>query len=463
MAGLYRSPNYRRAYSHSGPIGMNSPLKMGSSIRDNKWSSLWLKGTICFRRPTLHTSAQNLTYGCARISYFGDIRNACQSCGKCAQFQAQNSKKPMKSHPIPQYPWQFVSQDLCMFESHTYLVTIDHYSDFIEVDKVENTLSSTIVAKTEARIARHGVPEAILSDNGSQFTASEFEAFCEKYQIQHITSSPYWPKGNGKAEAAVKIVKRILKKSGKCTLQEALLTYRNTPQEGHVLSPAQRSMGRRTRGLLPVSRELLLPSDNTASSVYVQESIASKRAKAKQYYDATASSTLPPLAIGDFVYDKPSPHHKSGPWLYGLVTAVPAPRSYIIETSTGLTRRNRMHLRPAAPPPPEALIPRSWTKQLSVNPSEQTKPVPPSSTLKGSKPSTPPKPTQPSPTDTPSAPMPTSPPNVPQGKSNPLELNTKATVSHPRTGSNTHLQLKEGTVTKTRSGRVSKPAARLDL
>ena len=414
-----------------------------------------------------HFGPESNTRLCKDITFWpgmqSDIRNACQSCGKCAQFQAQNSKEPMKSQPIPQYPWQFVSQDLCMFESHTYLVTVDHYSDFIEVDEVENTLSSTIVAKAEAHIARHGVPEAILSDNGSQFIASEFKAFCEKYQIQHITSSPYWPKGNGKAEAAVKIVKRILKKSGKCNLQEALLTYRNTPLEGHFLSPAQRSMGRRTRGLLPVSRELLLPSDNTAQAV--QESIASKSAKAKQYYDATASSTLPSLTIGDFVYAKPSPHHKSGPWLYGLVTAVPAPRSYIIETPTGLTRRNRRHLRPAAPPPPEALIPRSWLKQLSantpppaVNPSEQTKPVPPSSTLKGSKPNTPAKPTQPSPTDTPSAPMPTSSPNVPQGKSNPLEL-----VSHPRTGLNTHLPLKEGIVTKTRSGRVSKPAARLDL
>jgi len=96
-----------------------------------------------------------------------------------------------------------------MVESHTYLVTIDHYSDFIEVDEVENTMSSTTVAKTEADI--------------------EIEAFCAKYQIQHITSSPYWPGGNGKAEAAVKIVKRILKKSGKCNLQEVLLTYRNTP------------------------------------------------------------------------------------------------------------------------------------------------------------------------------------------------------------------------------------------
>ena len=78
-----------------------------------------------------------------------DIRGACRSCGKCAQFQVQNAKEPMKSQPIPEYPWQFVSQDLCAFESSNYLVTTDHYSDFIEVDELENTLSVTVAAKTK--------------------------------------------------------------------------------------------------------------------------------------------------------------------------------------------------------------------------------------------------------------------------------------------------------------------------
>ena len=156
----------------------------------------------------------------------------------------------------------------------------------------------------------------------------------------------------------MKIVKRILKMSGENGLHEALLVYRNTPQEGHLLSPAQRSMRRRTRGLIPISEVVLLPSDNTTEAV--QEAIATKRARAKQHYDTAASSTLPSLEIGDFVYAKPSPHHKSGPWLYGLVTAIPAPRSYIVETPAGLTRQNRAYLRPAAPPPPGALAPRLW-------------------------------------------------------------------------------------------------------
>ena len=41
-----------------------------------------------------------------------------------------------------------------------------------------------------------------------------------------MTSSPYWPQGNGKAEAAVKIVKRMYQKNKDIHL--ALLDYRNT-------------------------------------------------------------------------------------------------------------------------------------------------------------------------------------------------------------------------------------------
>ncbi|XP_022782754.1 uncharacterized protein K02A2.6-like [Stylophora pistillata] len=281
-----------------------------------------------------HFGPESIIRHCQDIIFWpgmrNDIRNACQSCGTCAQFQTQNSKEPMKSHPIPQYPWQFLSQDLCMFESHTYLITANPYFDFIEVDEVENTLASTIVPKTETHFARHGVPETLPNRQRTLFIGTEFEVLCGKYQIQHITSSPYWPKGNGKAEAAVKIVKQILKKSGPRHLQEALLTYRNTPQAGHIMSPARRSMGRRIRGLLPVSQVLLLPNYNTAASVH--DTIAAKRAKAKQHYHTTANTNLPPFGIGDFVYAKPAPNHKSGPWLYGLVTAIPAPQSYIIET-----------------------------------------------------------------------------------------------------------------------------------
>ena len=99
-----------------------------------------------------------------------DIQDLCLSCGKyTAQFQTHNAIEPIESQPIPKYIWQFVSQDLREFEPGTYVVTTNHYSDYIEVDELDNTLSSTIAQKKEAQITRHGILETILSDNSPQF------------------------------------------------------------------------------------------------------------------------------------------------------------------------------------------------------------------------------------------------------------------------------------------------------
>ena len=139
------------------------------------------------------------------------IKDMCHNCGKCTQFGRENTREPIKSQPIPEYPWQFVSQDLLEFESSTYLVTVDHYSDFIELDELDNTLSSTVIKCSKSIFSWHGIPEVLISDNGPQFISTEFAAFCDLYGITHITSSLYWPRGNGKAESAVKIVKTFIK------------------------------------------------------------------------------------------------------------------------------------------------------------------------------------------------------------------------------------------------------------
>ena len=131
----------------------------------------------------------------------------------------------MQSQPVPAYPWQFISQDICTFEHEYYLITVDHYSDFIEVDELPNTLAATIAKLTEVHFARHGAPEISLTDNGPQFVASEYTNLCAHYSIQHITSSPYWPQGNGKAEASFKVIK--LNAQYYCISQICLLTIIN--------------------------------------------------------------------------------------------------------------------------------------------------------------------------------------------------------------------------------------------
>ena len=62
-------------------------------------------------------------------------------------------------------------------------------------------------------IARFGVPKVIVTDNGQQFVSQELQDMCNRYDIQLHHSSPYYPHGNGQAEATNKILIKILKKN----------------------------------------------------------------------------------------------------------------------------------------------------------------------------------------------------------------------------------------------------------
>ena len=62
-------------------------------------------------------------------------------------------------------------------------------------------------------IARHGIPEEIITDNEPQFAAAKFKQFADKYGFRHKTSSPHYPQANGEAERAVKTIKQLLLKA----------------------------------------------------------------------------------------------------------------------------------------------------------------------------------------------------------------------------------------------------------
>ena len=54
----------------------------------------------------------------------------------------------MMSVEIPTLPWQLVFQDIFMYEKKNFLITVEHYSGFFEVDELEDTTSETVVLCT---------------------------------------------------------------------------------------------------------------------------------------------------------------------------------------------------------------------------------------------------------------------------------------------------------------------------
>ena len=122
-----------------------------------------------------------------------------------------------------------MSTNLCDWNGNNYLVTVDHYSNFIEVDKLPNTLSKTVIKKLRTHMSRYGQCDIFISDNGPQFLSNEFESFAKHWNFIHHTTSPYHPQGNGRAEPAVKIAKSIM--SNKPTTGNWLRPERNDAKE----------------------------------------------------------------------------------------------------------------------------------------------------------------------------------------------------------------------------------------
>ena len=159
------------------------------------------------------------------------------------------------SHPIPSQPWEQVSVDLFELGKRLYLITVDVYSNFREVDSLSSTLAKAVINKLRSHFARYGCLDRLISDSGPQFMASAFQRFAKDWDFQHHPSSPYNSKGNGKIESAVKTAKNLMIKARDAGTDPhlAFLDYRNTPTQGMHTSPAQRLMNRRTRTLLPTA------------------------------------------------------------------------------------------------------------------------------------------------------------------------------------------------------------------
>ena len=271
------------------------------------------------------------------------IEDLVSNCPTCATHQRNNPKQPLLPHPVPSRPWERVGADLCELAGKHYLILVDYYSNFIEVDYLkETTTSRQVIEHCKSQFSSHGIPDILISDNGPQFSSDAFHEFSAEYQFQHHTSSPHYPRSNGKAEKAVQTIKNLLRKAQdeNCDFHLALLNFRNSPTNDNVGSPAQRLMGRRTKTLLPTTKKLLLPKTITPTAVTSDRRLQQERQK--RSYDRS-SKVLTPLEAGDQV------RYKNGDvWKPAVVIGMAnQPRSFIIQNVDGQKyRRNREHLRP---------------------------------------------------------------------------------------------------------------------
>ncbi|UYV79257.1 K02A2.6-like, partial [Cordylochernes scorpioides] len=264
-----------------------------------------------------------------------EIAETVRKCSVCIQ-EAVSKHEPLIPTKFPTRPWQKIGIDLFKFENKWYLVVIDYYSRFPEMIQLDRLTANVVVRSCKSIFARHGIPETVVSDNGTQFgTAREFANFARQYGFTHVTSSPRFPQSNGMAEAGVKIAKLILKKNQDPSL--GLLEYRSTPLENGY-SPAELLMGRKLRTTLPIAPDNLNPG--LVDSQTLKRKEERRRKDMKSRYDRRCGARdMEELSEGDTVWI-------TDMRIWGIIKQkASTPRSYRVDTPVGTVRRNRFHLR----------------------------------------------------------------------------------------------------------------------
>ena len=203
-------------------------------------------------------------------------------------------------------------------EEHTH-----HSRCSIEAVCTPSMSSNFVIEELRKMLAKFGLPEMIVTDNGMGFVSEEFELFLRSNGIKHTTSAPYHPASNGLAERAVQIG---LKKVTSGSMNTRLAKHHSTG-----VSPAELLLGRRPHTRL----DLLRP--NTAGRV------EERQQQQKQQHDSRAKVRV--LKAGETVLVK---NYGSGcRWLPGRIMEASGPVSFSVRLEDGRLRRcHRDQIRP---------------------------------------------------------------------------------------------------------------------
>lgn len=135
----------------------------------------------------------------------------CEVC-KCAKPSKIIQRALMGKQRETSRPWHIIQLDFLgplprSKQGFCYiLVVIDTFSKFVLLSPMRRATSKSTITYLENDVfLLFGIPEVIISDNGSQFISAEFKRLCKSYGIKQWLTAAYHPQANA-TEAANKTI-----------------------------------------------------------------------------------------------------------------------------------------------------------------------------------------------------------------------------------------------------------------
>jgi ribonuclease HI len=238
---------YKRAAS--GVLQRCVPIPQGRQLQD-------IHAGVCGHHAVPHTLVGNAFrqgfYWPTAVADASDIVRTCEGC----QFYTRKSNLP--AHVLQTIPvtWPFAMWGLDIVGplrkapgGYTHLlVAIDKFSKWVEVRPIMNLRAEQAVTFYTNIIFCFGVPNSIITDNGSQFTCKKFLEFCDKFHIRMDWAAVAHPQTNSQVERANGMILQGLKprifdrlnKSGRKWLQElpaVMWSLSTTPSRATGFTP----------------------------------------------------------------------------------------------------------------------------------------------------------------------------------------------------------------------------------
>ncbi|GAU32026.1 hypothetical protein TSUD_147220 [Trifolium subterraneum] len=169
------------------------------------------------------------------------------------------------------YYWPTMQQDAKEHVKKYLVVGVDYFTKWVEAEPLPEITSFRILRFFKRDIlCRFGIPQAVVTDNGAQFTDKTFRGFLAKINTKHHFNSVEHPQTNGQVEAANRVILRGLrrrlgdaKKQWVEELPHVLWAYRTTPHSTTGETPFRLAYG--TEAVIPV--EIGEPSRRTEGPV----------------------------------------------------------------------------------------------------------------------------------------------------------------------------------------------------
>ena len=247
-------------------------------------------------------------------------------------FKNGNVKKvPLGSMPLIDMPFKRVAVDIIapiapLSEAgHRYILTLVNYTarypEAVPLKKITTEAVAEALFDINSRV---GIPEEVLTDQGTQFMSECMQEASRLLSIKGLTSMPYHPickelvvRWNGTFKSMLKRLCQDQPKQWHRLINPVLFAYREVPQKSTGFSPFQLLYGRSVRGPGTIlkalwTKEVNIPEVKTSyeyvtelhecledSLKLAQEELQKFQKHYKKYYDRKAKPRC--LEVGEQV------------------------------------------------------------------------------------------------------------------------------------------------------------------